>query len=388
MGFLTLDTDIAHLKRAVMSIWFRVSSDARDAARAIAVEDPLSRVLHGVIPLVTWGAQQIGHTASIVSVWTGAVQPGGAPIMTQTLGGGPDYFMNPSYIGIHVGSDLNPQDPPVLELFIQAKDFATGSNMFFLITGWAGTATGANYHHPGSPFDGAPIYINVVFNQTDITTERMALAPDFFHNIGTAGVVFDQWHHLLISWDLDGRRMWWALDNADQGGGNDFNSNWEGFAEPDLGEIATLVVTTLPTKPVSVPAHGSVSYTTPEGDSSSKTGAQHVELAELQIFSDVTLDTAIESNRRAFIDYKRDEDGNIIPEADGTNKLKPVDPKKAEDLLGKRPDILLHGSPKWIDGNNTGTLGMDESGNKIDSGQFTPTGNIKQYSPDPSITAP
>src|SRR5262252_601331 len=115
MGFLVLDADVTGLKRAVMSIWFRIPSDARDAARAIAVEDPLSRVLHGVIPLITWGPQQIGHTFLLDQIYQGAVDVSGFPVTLQSLETGPDFFLNPSYIGVYVGSDLNPKDPPVLE---------------------------------------------------------------------------------------------------------------------------------------------------------------------------------------------------------------------------------------------------------------------------------
>ena len=100
-------------------------------------------------------------------------------------------------------------------------------------------------------------------------------------------------------------------------------------------------------------------------------------MAELQIFSGVTLDTSIEANRRAFVGY----------DEEGSSRLKPVDPKQAEDLLGKKPDILLHGSTKWQQGKNTGSLGIDTVGEEIPSGQFTPTGEIKKYTPDPSIEA-
>jgi len=384
MGFLVLDADVTGLKRAVMSIWFRIPSDARDAARAIAVEDPLSRVLHGVIPLITWGPQQIGHTFLLDQIYQGAVDVSGFPVTLQSLETGPDFFLNPSYIGVYVGSDLNPKDPPVLEVFLQTQDIASGSGMYFIRTSWTGTPAGYNYINPGSPFHGAPVYFDIEYKSTDVTDSYLNALPDYFQHIGITSLPFEKWHHLLISWDLSGRQMSYVLDDQPQ---NDVDfplmSSWEDTADPERGESARLTVTTLPTKPVSVPAHGSVNYTTPEGDSSSKTGVQHVELAELQIFADVTLDTAVESNRRAFIDYKHDQDGNPIG-----SDLKPVDPKKAEELLGQRPQILLHGSSKWIDGNNSGSLGMDDDGNKIDSGQFTPTGDIKSYTPDPSITVP
>lgn len=105
---------------------------------------------------------------------------------------------------------------------------------------------------------------------------------------------------------------------------------------------------------------------------------RHVEMAEFQMWTDVTLDTAIESNRRAFVDE---------------NGL-PVDPTKAtgndlrwpgERLLGKKPEILLHGDSKWIEGYNTGTLGLFAAGDKNPDGQFQRTAVILPYDPEPVL---
>jgi hypothetical protein len=95
-------------------------------------------------------------------------------------------------------------------------------------------------------------------------------------------------------------------------------------------------------------------------------------LAELQIFTGVTLDTTLVTARRAFVDA----DGN------------PVDPEDAEEFMGKRPEILLHGSSDWIDGLNTGSIGLDNEDKIVPSGQFTPTGTILEYTPDPSLEQP
>ena len=107
-----------------------------------------------------------------------------------------------------------------------------------------------------------------------------------------------------------------------------------------------------------------------------------VEMAELQIYTGVTLDTAIEGNRRAFVD----------------NAGKPVDPTSAteddplwpgEKLLGKKPEILLHRSSNWKKGSNTGTLGLEFAGDgqiiERPAGQFVPTAKIEQYKPDPKL---
>jgi hypothetical protein len=111
----------------------------------------------------------------------------------------------------------------------------------------------------------------------------------------------------------------------------------------------------------------------------------HVEMAEFQIFTGMMLDTGIEKNRRAFIDYKRDAKGAPVPDKNGNLTMVPVDPAKAAKLIGREPDIELHKSGNWIRGKNTGTTGVGTDGKPISTGQFTPTGSIKKYKPDPSI---
>ena len=108
---------------------------------------------------------------------------------------------------------------------------------------------------------------------------------------------------------------------------------------------------------------------------------RHVEMAEFQMWTDVTLDTTNVVNRRAFIDVNG----------------KPVDPKGTESdprgpgerLLGKKPEIILHGNSNWIKGYNTGTLGIDIASDgtvtKIPTGQFQPTGKIEKYKPEPAL---
>jgi hypothetical protein len=97
-----------------------------------------------------------------------------------------------------------------------------------------------------------------------------------------------------------------------------------------------------------------------------------IEMAELQIWCNKTLDTGNIRMRRLFVD----KDG------------KPVAPKKAEDVLGK-PDILLHGSSNWKQGHNTGTSGysVDADGHKKvnPKGQFDTISDILSFKPEPKI---
>jgi len=120
-----------------------------------------------------------------------------------------------------------------------------------------------------------------------------------------------------------------------------------------------------------------------------------VEMAEFQMWTGVTVDTGILSNRRAFIDDNGKPVNPTKAVATGPDDKDPKPP--AERLLGKKPEILLHGSSNWKIGYNTGTLGIiietivDEDGTvtekitKIPSGQFTPIARISKYKPEPAL---
>lgn len=114
----------------------------------------------------------------------------------------------------------------------------------------------------------------------------------------------------------------------------------------------------------------------------------HVEMAELQMFTDVTLDTNVEKNRRAFIS----KDGKPVSASQKKQKDeisgKTTGDSGSIELLGKRPDVLLHGSGNWIHGSNTGSTGIDKDGKKLLGGQFKPTAKIETYVPEPSLHGP
>lgn len=105
-----------------------------------------------------------------------------------------------------------------------------------------------------------------------------------------------------------------------------------------------------------------------------------VEMAELQIWANKTLDTGDEKMRRLFLDYPKDEDGN----PDLSQPLQPVDPSEAEKVLGK-PDILLHGSEDWQAGTNTGKRAFDAAGMEVPVPQFRPIAKIEPFVPDPEL---
>jgi hypothetical protein len=91
-----------------------------------------------------------------------------------------------------------------------------------------------------------------------------------------------------------------------------------------------------------------------------------IEMAELQIWANVTIDTSNADARRLFISEK-------IDPVTGERRYVPADPSRAAEVLGD-PDVLLHGSRNWINGKNTGV-----------GGQFNPVGQIDPFKPEPEL---
>lgn len=111
-----------------------------------------------------------------------------------------------------------------------------------------------------------------------------------------------------------------------------------------------------------------------------------VEMAELQIFTGVSLNTGETPNRRAFVGkdgkpvsptqkQEKDGDGNITKYSGSI------------ELLRQQPVILLHGSTNWKKGYNTGASAgqVVVAGKKQKPDQLTPVGGIERYTPDPSL---
>lgn len=134
--------------------------------------------------------------------------------------------------------------------------------------------------------------------------------------------------------------------------------------------------------PIAIPARSDASGMLGNNAVAYNTG---VEMAELQIWIDKSIDTGDESMRRLFLDYPKDNHGNVIIGA----PLQPVAVAVAAAALGQ-PDILLHGSNNWIAGRNSGKSGIatdPQTGKKtiLPGGQFTRTAIIKKFKPDPKL---
>lgn len=412
--YLTMNHALS-MNKVAISFWFRVPTEAATAAQAKSPFDFWDyRVFLGVIPLITWGAQQTTPVSDIVYVDTGAIDVSSVPILVAKIAGTHTAPLQPSCIGVRVGSKQFPE-PPVLDIHIQTNIHGSGQGLKSISTGFTGEMIGIN-QVPG-PHEGKPIYHNIVYTDEDVSS-TVTEEPEYFgnsdSNVSNSGaghpeLTLDQWHHLLISWELQSHsnkegasKMWCAIDDKNKNGvdlpamcnifvGMGPNDHLSGtcfsYQENDRAFVSvSFASNNVPSDPFHTPAPPTVKRASdPVGGSVSIAPIDKVELAELQVFTGVTLDTSNQINRRAFIDFERDENGNPIRDENGKTHLKPVDPKKAEELLGKRPDILLHGSTKWQDGKNTGSIGIDADGEEIPIGQFHPTGEIKKYLPDPEI---
>jgi hypothetical protein len=383
----------------------------------------------------------------------GWIPDSGYPIIQNSVAGGAVEFIgdlidtHPSYIGINCGTDtlltinLETHEHGNIKGFYQAIDYQSQTDQIDYNVG------GSESGHPPPP------YSEVIHTRTygDYSNSRLN-ATECFRTLlnaddpaGGITVEPDKWHHLLLSIDLtndcithgtfgigappitvgqgtdNAPKMWLAYDDVNKTN-KDLSYYWpDGYFDPNA--ILTLNAYQIAgwhNEPPSdfQDAAGTWHFFTVTGvnapafsyapliSSNAETfgipasvvfvdNIYPVELAELQFFTGVMLDTSVEANRRAFID------------ADG----KPVDPnKKASDddplsgsieLIGQQPSILLHGSNNWIAGKNTGPMidNPDYDPTKPESAdnpklipdpnlQFTPTGKIVSYTPDPSLDRP
>jgi hypothetical protein len=337
MGFVQ-SVNIPDFAKVVISLWFRVPSASISAA---ASQFTTSNVagdwstgfdfnLPGIIPLLTFGNN---------------------PTFTSDLGSSK---MSPSFIGICCG-DQNP-----------STSYNFGSPTLCAKIGYAtggGTSGGPDY----------PDYFNIGAMTEPHLYSYGDLDPQFIP------VSADQWHHLLVSFDMTSGvassvsgstisfstacKFYWALDDvnydgrylwpsatrayAGQGGPNDIVSDWSFFiSDPGTSSYSFGAG--------AIPVDGNA-FGIPS-DSSNTSYIYDVRMTDLQVFTDVVLDTSVESNRRAFIT------------ADGH----PASPALASALLSKTPEILFQTSSDWISGNNRGT-----------AGPFDVTGTIIPVTPAP-----
>jgi len=436
-GYLTLNKEFA-LRKAVISFWFRIPKASAERAYNDYLSYPLSNqyVFNGTIPLITFGKQQQATNYGLTQVKVGEhkyfVDPGDIlvsdPIYAEQWVTNGTSQLEPSFIGIQCAADLNTgtRSPPGLVVRLQTADAEhVSGNTYAIIAAAEGVGSDRPPCLPGQRW--------VEYADQSFANEGV---PAYFGGGAIFEVDPDKWHHLLLSYDIShsvsahgiedggstaegsssGNKMWLAFDNVnrtefelpafwiDGGGPNDIISQTGGsiagkrytahatdpcafpkdYPQPEYTCDAGSSPGSFPTNPISIP-------TLPQYNSESglRKPTYVVEMAELQIFAGVTLDTGIGANRRAFIVEQKDASGSPVTDEDGKQLWIPANPIDAEKLLGRRPDILLHKTSNWKKGKNTGSSGTtrDGDGNEtvIPSGQFTVTQKIIKYTPEPSL---
>jgi hypothetical protein len=425
MSYLELPDGIPDFSKAVISLWFRVPK-ASLVACAQAAPDGDPPHLDTIIPFVTFGKpqttpfavqeQQVWSTYYFYDAFIDGQVNAAVPVISYAPVKIGDIYIDPSYLGISSVLDNSGKLLVAVEGNFQTTAIATfGGEM---------VVSGCTVPQP----EQQPVTTTWAENNAP----RGPQAYNFSISAADADSFADRWHHLLVSCDLsnevsttsagatfiDGvlsyNRMWVALDDVnvdgydafpDFVGGSDLNAiitddayhaaatasppytlphaefqattytdsqgnTWTASgAVPDQNTGTSSTPITCEIDSASVPSSGAAI-----GIPATKTFVNHIyhcEMAEFQMWTGITLDTATKANRRAFID----DMGKPVPP---DKKASPRDLQSGSiEFLGRNPDILLHRSGNWKAGNNTGS-----------DGDFKPTGKIKSYKPDPSLHGP
>lgn len=419
ISYLEMPQGIPDFSKAVICLWFRLPSMSFNKRNA----DLTTALVNAgqIAPIMTFGAPQkgIAYAGPTVKVSTSDGYVEFPDIFDQpswTAGG--TFKVDPSYIGLDCSGNL-----PTLTFNLQTSQRATITGMQFNrseVIQWSPfdpnpanpwLTEAEKFSTPGTGYSaGAGVgYITTVVDNSFV----LAGAPAAFLIPTSVELSLDHWHCLLMSFDIgngsvsnaaaqdlsgnasnpttaDGveafSRFWYAIDDVNYNGLAG-NIGFSGEDDPNaiLTDLAMNVAdattglpynvavegatyelrdASIPTNggPIGLPASGLFS-----GD------ILDIEMAELRVFTGVTLDTGITINRRAFI------------AADGTPE---TDYSIAEGLLGKKADIELHRSGNWKLGRNTGEVSAGTVDQLGAGNNFVPTGEIVAYKPDPSLTGP
>jgi hypothetical protein len=427
MSYLTLQGGIADFSKAVISLWFRAPRESIIAASNNKVDSGLENfeMLQSILPLITLGKPQVSRTYSTPTHDVAVIheylpgEPSGVTYDTIDYVEGRSYDVDPSYIGLLCHSDGT---------FNMAFNLQMKNDMPLRATTHVTTQMDIySGSDPGAPVAEADILgtgVVVLFPNVGVAAIADAsyvdnAQPEVFTVITREDLEPDQWHHILLSFDVGGSisigtpfastscKLWYAIDDRDYRGAENLGPyrNTGGQWGPDTLDANAILtknawlfsgldpnwqaINYYQNHFVGLPQgiYGGGSIPSANAEIGLPASLKYVdaifrcEMGEFQLFTDVTLDTGDEHNRRVFVD---DEGKPVDPE--GTED----EPAPAEKLLGKKPDILLHGSDDWIAGKNTGSLGIEinTDGEVVErpSGQFTPTAAIEPYKPDPALS--
>ena len=438
MSYLQLPAGVPAFSKAVISLWFRVPQATIDAVHAFTPpfhDGPLNLADMRVVPLLTLGAEQVQTQYSAPETNVAVYMTPNAHVYGPIYDfpkatAGASFPVVPSFIGLV----CFPDSPVTLTINLQAKEFATLTGYLYnsqMVQVWNqydltenppgySSALGSCWTTPGDFF----LFTTLVDNSFALVNQ-----PGFFQIQTTIEVRPDQWHHLLVSFDISNgcstfgttgdfisgvarySKLWCALDDInytgqDLGGldigdpnmiltdqGGNAIGGEAGYQSNCPTESAKydLASGTIPAGGFGVPASGKY-----------VSSIRRVEMAELQIFTGVSLDTGVEKNRRLFI-TARDKDGKQYPVnqspitiplsksavgdpatwepgADTPAFVPPeLDPSSVptsiKDLGGTAAVDFTKCSLNWIMGRNLGTA----------KGKVETAGKIKAYLPDPVL---
>lgn len=385
MGFLSKAASL-NFNKVTISLWFRVPQASIDAAAEKFLQfNDGGDYWYGTLPLLTWGTQSTANRLGISSQNDGFPPDGYSPFVPLITHGAAALDSVPQgcgYIALRCGDPDN--EGARLETYIPTENAASGTNLIVDVVSY-------ELIPDEPPSSGG----TVVFTNGDLSAIEESY-NDWFGGESRDGpdVTADEWHHLLISWDLTGGSgsegggefgddpencitassvMYAALDGVNltgsslpmfwPGGSFDVNghvsyvaANYAGVPDRDTGPASVaLTVGTILTNPISIPGPAEVDVVG-SGGTTTDEPVLNCQRAELQIFTDICLDTSIEANVLAF----RTADGN------------PAAPSLASALMGKSPEVYFRTVANWQGGVNVGT-----------ADDFTPTGTIEGYTPGP-----
>jgi hypothetical protein len=413
MSYLNLPAiNMADFSKGTISIWFRLSKDSVTKAVQHSVKyqnkEGAPTILKGTIPLITFGRKVMAHCYRVQMMKDGEYHY--PPPFTLVLESWSPHVVElgdqpapPSHIGIECNRKDNTTGetlPPCLVMFFQMETRAD-------VQGLASQVIEVHWEQPGG---GAAQKYETVEDVSYVRTGQ----PESFLINPIFEVTTDHWHHLVLSFDFTGSidviatesqtpqyddhvpgssirstcKFWYAFDDHNKTG-EDLGDAWDHSRSNGVTTQTSFRAdfTYFPTdQPFRTGGYTNSEYHWTSSPVPMKGGPvglpasteyvdtiYHCEMGELQFFGGLVLDTSDKSKRRAFVDESGD----------------PVDPEDTEKILGRRPDILLHGTSNWQSGENTGSTGsirMTEGEDQIiPSGQFHPQGRIDPYTPDPSL---
>lgn len=391
MGFLKYSSSGPNLNKATVSLWYRIPAASSSAVRAFyegySAFDYYG--MTGVVPLLVFGVQNpdIVYDFGTRHIHhDGNFGAGNANLDFDVpmVDGNHTSYTPPSFIGIAFRGGADDDNRLIVNL--QTSDFLVAAGSVEAQT------TDINYEDvtvPGSP---------LVYTTEDISYVLESIAASFQGVGGFDCGALDVWHHLLISWDVgdeeivisdDGvdhedvspfvttdAKMYVALDDINKNG-DDLPADWlyqnddvptgdpnrivlaqimakAGQTFQDNGSSLTCSISDVPTSPICIPADA----TTLLEDGSSNTPVQKIELARVQVYAGVALDTSDQDVRRAFI----------------TSDLRPASLSLARALTGRIPVVEFDKAVDIIAGRNSGS-----------TGNFTSTGTISAFTPGPGF---